>query len=207
MENRQERPRLCDETCSICCDTMEAGAAGVVTLFCGHKFHAQCICDWMQLGKTACPYCRQRHPDHQNVASTAGTQELQEEEDEFSDSASEHEDFAEVQCLLKAKEDSDPVVHRLYESFAASSLVVQDAVDSVSKQRMLISRERSKLRKRLLETTRKGMREGMKLIRNGPVGKEYNRALRRSSYARKRYRLKRRRILDHYAASEAQTLV
>lgn len=200
MCNQEETRRLCDETCSICYEEMEPDAAGVVTLFCGHKFHAQCILDWMQLGNAACPNCRKLHPKHKDhAASRAGTQEEEFREGDFSDSASEAEETMESHFIEKASKDSDPVAKRLYGAFDATTFILDHANLSLFRQRKVFFRERRKLRKELMKEMAKKLREGRKEIRNGPIGKDYTRALRRRSYARQRCSLMKRNILNHYA--------
>ena len=49
-------PKVIDEDCSICLETMkDNGHIGVLS--CGHKFHARCIKTWTNDNNT-CPLCR-----------------------------------------------------------------------------------------------------------------------------------------------------
>lgn len=58
-KNGKMRP--CDETCSICCESMDSESK-IVSLACNHRFHSNCISKWMKSGNRSCPYCRQVHP-------------------------------------------------------------------------------------------------------------------------------------------------
>jgi hypothetical protein len=175
---------------------MDPGAAGVVALFCGHKFHSQCVCDWMQLGKSACPYCRQLHPNHPDHDIA--------EEGEFSDSASECDEaiFPEDHYLRKASEDPDPVVKKLYDFMTVKRRNCDQADHTVMMKRRAFRRERSKLRNQVMKEMRKKLRAAAKKVRNGAVGKEFSNASRRRLYARKRLIDAKSKILEHYAMNE-----
>jgi hypothetical protein len=43
-------------TCAICCDSSSNN--DLVSLECGHSYHASCIFDWAREGRDSCPMCR-----------------------------------------------------------------------------------------------------------------------------------------------------
>lgn len=208
MAGRSQETRPCDETCSICCETTEEDASGVVHLFCGHKFHGQCIIGWMELGNASCPYCKQLHPKHKDSASVSRTQGVDEEEGEFSDSASEEDSPVstllqqEVSYLHRASQDPDPAVKKMYASLEASkeaagraewSVNVLQAAFLEEKERFLL-----KLDDEMSMIYNQKKKKGLRLLAQGKAHKAYSLAIRRNSYALDRYRRKRCDIFKHY---------
>ena len=45
------------DTCTICLDDVLVGQS-VLTLRCGHTFHAECISKWVTASATTCPMCQ-----------------------------------------------------------------------------------------------------------------------------------------------------
>lgn len=202
--------RLCDETCSICHETMEEDSSGVESLFCGHKFHGKCILRWMQIGNASCPYCKQLHPDHKDFASSSRTQGA--DEGEFSDSASDEESplqqalslyqEMEVSCLDKASRDQDPAVKKMYASLEASKEATERSELSVSVHQAAFLEEKDGFLHRLDDEMNmiysQKKKKGLRLLKQGKAHKDYILALRRNAYAKDRYRRKKRDIFKHY---------
>ena len=59
--------------CSVCADALDADDQSVVTLECGHTFHATCIVRWFRIGGSTCPNCRADRGDAVWRIHTRGT--------------------------------------------------------------------------------------------------------------------------------------
>ena len=50
-----EQPRVELPSCPVCLDRLEPSASGIVTTVCNHRFHNQCLRQWVD---SSCPVCR-----------------------------------------------------------------------------------------------------------------------------------------------------
>ena len=48
-----------NEVCSICLENMEIGSEARSLPGCSHRFHTECINDWL-IRRPHCPYCRRQ---------------------------------------------------------------------------------------------------------------------------------------------------
>jgi hypothetical protein len=191
-----------EDVCSICFDDIDCDPVGVVSFHCGHKFHAKCACDWMMRGHTACPNCRQFHPDHKFVApnhSQPNQVAAREDEGEFSDSASEGLppiDQFELDCIIQARKDKrkDEVVSRLYSSLMES----RRALSLHRKEHERSFKEFKRRRKTLKRKHDQMFLEAVKKLKKSSVGKNLTASGRRYSACFRKEKASLVGICRHY---------
>jgi hypothetical protein len=194
----------CEEECSICCEEIKCDAAGVV-FHCGHKFHGQCICDWMARGNASCPNCRQFHPDHHQAApawSSYSALRAPREEDEFSDSANSDEEnvpsLCEIlkECILQARKDKrkDNVVNGLYTSLMDSRKALREARNEEDRARKEFLRKRKMLKRRCDQMFVKEFKN----LKKSDIGKKWKNGIRSYRDCDKNEKISMVNLIRHY---------
>ena len=176
-----------EDVCSICCECIDCDPVGVVSFHCGHSFHAKCACEWLMRGHTACPNCRQTHPDTKLGPVQASTRD---DEGEFSDSASSEEGsipsllLFERSCVLQARKDKrkDEFVSGLYSSLMESRRALSLSRKEVQKSFYEFKRKRKTLKRKYDQM----FLEAVKKLKKSSVGKKLRAAGRRYDACRKK---------------------
>jgi len=75
---KQVNVKVCKDDCAICLEPLDGkpSKGGFGQLECSHCFHVDCLFNWYDKGKTACPLCRTDFVEHNDEMLRGGTKHI-----------------------------------------------------------------------------------------------------------------------------------
>jgi len=75
---KQVKVKVCKDDCAICLEPLDGkpSKGGFGQLECSHCFHVDCLFDWYDKGKTACPLCRTDFVEHNDEMLRGGAKHI-----------------------------------------------------------------------------------------------------------------------------------